>query len=652
MSSLAASSAQTEFGTSRNQVEIPAVPTSRDFLNKVYSLIELKTRFSSLQASSSFTSESPSLTATESALAYYSSDQGFPLAKAAEVFQGIIGVRGPCWRLEAMPLFTQMLENEKAFPHSVVAYHGNESTLLHDVYGSLAQILKIASKQEWRPLPRINARAFDCPLSSLLISNSAFKISMDWEFREIMVSASPTLISDIFDDAENALAFYLFGENIAKMKPHDKIQELIEFCGLEKGISFEFYRLFAQLQIDFRQNGYIWQLFFHDAKSVDQLTYPSKAFGRPLLNPEGLQRCTTSEFLSVLKSGNAEQRQGFQQKYKVDINDVQLRILTDPKAFLDSEKVGVHCFRRIVMDEQSYHNRISGELMRLLFEAALAKSNPAGLFSLSPLAKLLGDPIQPLARLANYVFCSTTQPKMRLIEGDLAFVVDALQKRELLPTSTFGTEETALEIALLSGQKEIFIQLFEMFQASEEELSQSSTNSLLSLTFEQGMYDCFLWLQGRANSPTLIDQWLLKMCDENMDEPLSKLLEMVSEKYQDGFEFDSFHRCMSLCVEESRKSFEILLKHCIQRGSLEQVHETIELLFTHAEFFGLLPEDFSFMMGALLSYFPDRDVMEQKILKGRYEYIPSRYQSYYQSLLEADRLKLPLQGWWKKGSAN
>jgi hypothetical protein len=627
----------------------PCAPTPRTFLDKTYCLMELKQRFASQVSSSS---EIGALSATDAALRIHSGDPALTSAKAAELLENIIN--GPRKRAR-FPSPTHLLNREREFPHSVVAYHGNESSLLHDIYGCLVHTLAIGEKGQFLSLPRIHTHPFDSDTHILphLKNNSVFRVGCDHGYRETIVAASPTLISDWSTNGiiENAWVAYENGANVAEMRAYDQIRKFLLSCRLvTEEISPEFSSVFWKIERDFPQQGYLWQFFFHDLTIVDQLTYPCIKFGAPLLTEEFTERCTTSEFLSALKSGDAESIKVFENKYDVKMNKVQLRILADPRVFIDQNKIGLNCFRKVNIAENKYFERINKDLIDPIFLTVLANPGPGGLMRLSPLvAEVLGGSIHTLPRLADYIFSGADHPKVCLIGRNETLIEEAIRTGRLLPTSTFGTDETALEIALLAGQKEVFLRLFEMHKNAKEPLSEWATDQLLSLTFKHELHDSFLWLLEHVDNVINLDQLMVQICKKNAFDLLLSTLTVVSQKDRVNFIFSEFDHCIEICIEYNyRESFELLVKQLIQNGTFDPV-KIGEQLVEGATYSDLPVSSFCSMMDLVLSHSSDKEDTEKKILDVPRRF-PRSYLKYYQLLSAEERLKLPLQRWWAKGS--
>ncbi|MES2344990.1 MAG: hypothetical protein V4494_03520, partial [Chlamydiota bacterium] len=158
-------------------------------------------------------------------------------------------------------------------------------------------------------------------------------------------------------------------------------------------------------QNKFPQNGYLHQIFFHDRQILEQASYPSKRYGLPLEGENESDLCTSSEFLQVLYSQDQSEKENFENKYKLSIADVQLRLLADPKLFLDDDKITIKTFRRNVNWNENDYLQAIGWIVRPVFVKALSTAPQGESFCSSPIAKILGgNDIAPFVRLVDYVF--------------------------------------------------------------------------------------------------------------------------------------------------------------------------------------------------------------------------------------------------------
>ena len=370
---------------------VPNGPTPRDLLNKVKSLQEIKKIFSSVSSMKSTIPVGKGISATQAALGI----EKKTLKEVIDAKPGNFEKMDESTITKIKELADSLLKNEMSFPDALVCYHGNQSSFLPDVFGSLKNVLTIGEWGADRPLPRLESCLFEKSVEEL-IGN---KISIDDHneyFRKKLIAASPTLISHIETrDLENCLVFYMLGESIAFEDAWTRLSNLLKRWSVDSLIPTSLFNSVISIETDYPQNGYIYQMFFHDPFLVNRFTYPSKPMGYPL-NSE-TEFCTTSEFLSVLKSQNPEEVVKFQKKYQYYIDKVQLRLLVAPQLFRDKDKVAIHCHRRLSMNEEGYRKRIRQEIVDPILEAALANRGP-GVFFLFTCCKNVGPGYPPFGK--------------------------------------------------------------------------------------------------------------------------------------------------------------------------------------------------------------------------------------------------------------
>ncbi|MES2344991.1 MAG: hypothetical protein V4494_03525, partial [Chlamydiota bacterium] len=101
----------------------------------------------------------------------------------------------------------EIMRSENQFLDSCPVYHGNKNSIISDIYGKIAQILKI--NPEFVPIPRLNGKIFDGRSADefleeykphkKMVGGQEFvvkKMMHDHNLREELLCLSPTLISD------------------------------------------------------------------------------------------------------------------------------------------------------------------------------------------------------------------------------------------------------------------------------------------------------------------------------------------------------------------------------------------------------------------------------------------------------------------------
>lgn len=613
-------------------------PTVHDLLNKVKTLQEIKKIFLQKIPAETPSSSGMSITATQAALAI-----------EKKTLKEIITADSNIAKLERVA--EDLLNAEKKHPHSVVCYHGNKSSLIPDTYGSLAHTLNIGGWDEENPLPRLQASFFEKEPQALLEND---EIADDhWEtMRCRFIAASPTLISDIGSNGlENALHFYSRGECIDKTSAFLRLSRLLETWGIEESAHSSLALSISKLESDFPQYGFIYQIFLHDYATINNISYPSRANGIPL--SQHLAFSTTTEFLSALNSENPEEIAKYQQKYYIEVNDVQLRLLVKPDVFCDKDKVTIYSHRRYPISTEEYREKIRESIVYPLLEAGLKARGPAGLFSLSPLAKTLGPVIPRLARLTDYVFAGTDNLRIWIVYGNKEAVAQALSAKRLSAISTFETEETALELALMAGQEEIFELLFEQLKESGLGPTEKLATKLLPLCSRHSLIDATLYFLDYTSDPDLIKDVLINACEKNLPKLICGI---IDTKYKKGL------------VKLREMNLDLCIKHCLKNKNLEFfewfLREHIrnienlglrwsfiypKLLFYVIEY--LPPETLENMItniGKMVSDTEFHYLEKCLISKCKQEkFFPDSYKAYYASLSQEERPKLPLQEWWQ-----
>ena len=406
----------------------------------------------------------------------------------------------------------------------------------------------------------------------------------------------------------------------------------------------------SEIQSDFPQYGYIHQIFFHDPETANKISYPSKPFGIPLVDRSRVSK--TSEFLSTLKSEDPIREKAYENDYHLDLNSVQFRILADPGIFLDRKKVRIYCYRRASFNEKLYQDRIRRAVVDPILEAGLTSRGPGGLFSLSPLAKTLGFKTSSLARLADYVLVGADDPRVLVVNGNYEAVVNAL-KTGILPTTTFETEETLLELSLLAGQTAIFQLLFEHFTKFNSMPTEKMVTKMLRLCTRHNLVEAAEYFLERSNDPAIIKEVLIYASENNN----SKLIALITKK------------CDQTCCEFSPSDLNICIKSCLRNQNLEGLswflkeYSKIKIKYDplHLKLLEYVikyspPESLQTIISSFMEFGYDISFLESML---NYSFdessIPSfmlKYRDYYLSLSDDTRSKLPLQNWWKKIGAD
>lgn len=538
-------------------------------------------------------------------------------------------------------LAEQLIKNEKIHSRSIVGYHGNKSSLLSDIYGSLAHALMIGEEGDEVPLPRLEAHMFERDSSAL--TEDTYIHDHNEIYRRQFISASPTLISSIFSrELENALHFYSRGESISKESNSNRVFELLEQWQLKEFNNSQINQakreklLNAIHQIEglFEQYGYIYQIFFHDCEKIDNQTYPSAAYGRPVGS-------TTTEFLLALSSHDRQKQIDYRKKYHIPLNQIQFRIMPDPRLFIDRSRVTVYCHRQLPIHEVDYRKKIRKEVVEMILEEGLNQRGPGGLFGLSPLAKTLGQKT-PFARLVDYVFIGTTDPRIWAVYGNIQAVIKALEKKEITPISTFGTEETLLELSLMAGQVSIFEILFDEFKKSKCVLNEKLAQKLLALCFQHQLVDSTEYLIDYVSNPKLLGDLLYQASEKNFPQLIRKII------LKKNFKIDtlSIESALKNCLKyQNVEDFEKFAQEYYNRGIKKYDPFHLKLLSYILQY--SQPEKVSSLISILQKIGYDINFLEKCLIEDGYSFQLQKQQKYYYSLSQEERLTLPLQEFWK-----
>jgi len=623
---------------------VKSTPRPQDLLNKIHTLEQIKKIFLSNTQKESSIEQTKTISATEAALKI----QGKTLI---EVIRGKQSYFTHSKKEDINPLeklADNLFEIEKEYPNSTVAYHGNKSSLLPDIYGALAQALTIC--EEAVPLMRLEASIFEEDVQTVLRKEEYIHDHSE-SIRSRFISASPTLISDIDSkQLENALCFYSKGESIAKESAQDRLFRLIEAWKLKKFIPRSLAKSVSMLESDFPQYAYIHQIFLHDSKTANQISYPSKAFGSALICQSTF--CSTSEFISALKSENLEEKINYQRKYSMDLNHIQLRILADPRVFLNKERATIYCHRDLPIDEWQYHDKIRRAVVDPILRAGIKKGGPGGLFSLSPLAKTLGSQVLPLARLADYVFIGADDPRLWVVYGNKEAVVKALQTQQIFPMTTFGKKETLLELSLLAGQATIFEILFEHFKCMDLIPTEKLATKILPLCFKHNLVEAATHFLNYVNDPKLIKHLLIQSCEKNSHQLIRQI---IDTKYGDGlieFANEDLDNCIKGCLKNQNLEYfpYFLEEYSKIKKKYDPLH--LKLIFYVIQY--LPPQSLQNTLLLFQRAGYDVDFLEQHFIykfMSKYEenalpFSLSSYKDYAESLSKEERSKLALQNWW------
>jgi hypothetical protein len=613
------------------------VPTPRDLLNKIHVLQELKTKFTSSRVLIELSNElSDSMCATEAALEL----KGKTFREIIQSTTGYLKGFNKFTISLVEDLGENFLKKEKACPDAVVAYHGSKSSLLSDIYGELANALNICESEEETILPRLRASIFDRNIQSTLERDGHH--DHDEGFRSRFIAASPTLISDIDSKfLENALHFYCSGECIADATIQERFfQFLYELKLPHWDLDQLLRKSIRALEGDFPQNGFIHRIVFHDPDTANKNSYPAHPRGTPIGDKFHMGVFgTTSEFLSVLKSKNPRDQIQFVKKYRVQLDEVQLRILADPKVFSKKDQVTIESYRRLPIDEQLYREKIRRSIIDPILELGLAGRNPGGLFRLSPLAQSLGTDAARLARLADYIFIGTDHPKIWVAYGNTEAVKRALQAGELCPTTTFEREETVLELSLLSGQLEIFQLLFDQFLNFDGAPTETLATKLFALCVKYHQLDAAIYFLDFVNDFYLIDNMLVQACEKNHAELICKIIDVKNKNEKTTLMKSKLDSCVENCLKNQNLEGFILLLEIYDQSR----HDEVILEIVRKS-----PSDY--LEGIVLKLQAlgyDLKRMEEQLNFEQPTFPNLSYKTYYQSLPEEKRLALPFQKWWQ-----
>ena len=139
-------------------------PTPRDLLNKIHVLQQIKRNSEINSIKQCSDAQSKVITATEAALKRGNVQLERIIRECPFHFKYL----EESDLSQIVNIANSILEIEKENCHSVVGYHGNESSFLSDVYGSIAHVLTISKEGEECPLPRLEADNFESDIQVLL----------------------------------------------------------------------------------------------------------------------------------------------------------------------------------------------------------------------------------------------------------------------------------------------------------------------------------------------------------------------------------------------------------------------------------------------------------------------------------------------------
>lgn len=606
-----------------------STPTPKFFLQKVRVLRELKSKFTSPKVE---LEQRVNDCATTSILNMINK----PYEKIIE--EKFKNEKIDCTLADLKNLTETLIKNECSYPEAVVAYHGNKSSLISDIFGMLVSCLEIEEAGHHRSLPRLFPHVFESNIQNFLTTH-LFIDDHSHNVRETLVSASPSLFS-VFESRqlENALVFYAFGSSVATESSFFRISNLLTKCDLSaldmKTLSIRI----AEIESSFPQNGYIHQIFFQTPEIANLYTYPSLPFGEPLISPLKLP-ATTDEFLSALQSKDSTQIENFQSKYNVSLGHVQLRILAHPKIFQDKKLTTTHCFRKIKFDEKAYFQKIQKDIIDPIIESWLTSNLLNGSFALSPLVNIAGSETPALAKLADYVFTDMSNPVASIIYGDEESVLRALRSQELSPLTVFWTGITALELSLIAGQKNIFNRLFKELKNSKIQIPERLVENLLLKCLKINLKKQALYFLNLTNDFHIIQKLIIYSCNDN-DRNL--ILAGLNRLLQIGK------------TETSRKIADVLIPYCLKSSDFEcldiyvknfrEIEKNTNVLNFIIEY--VPPYKFSEYISLFENYGFDLKALERKILYAENS-MPISYRIFYKSLSPNERLSLPLQRWWE-----
>lgn len=608
-------------------------PAPKTFLQKVRVLQELKRKFESKTCSASEMEHRISDCATTKMLKIINT----PYDKLIE---NKFRSSNLCCSLSDLKLLTEtLIENECAHPEAIVAYHGNKSSLVPDIFGLLVDSLNIEKTGDHRPVPRLFPHHFESNVQNFLTVHQCINDHSDF-FRETLVSASPTLFSHFSDRRiENALVFYAFGTSVAPHSACSKICDLFLHCDFkDKGLEKIIIKNIVKIENDFPQSGFIHQIFFNNSDIANRYTYPSFPQGEPL---KDILECsaTTKEFLSVLNSQDTHKRKEFTRKYGVLFTNVQLRILAHPKIFYDKNLTKTHCYRKIKFDENLYYQRIQSDIIDPIMEAWIEGGRLNGSFAFSSLTRIAGLERSPVARLADYVYTDMSNPVSSIIYGDEEAVIKALANQEITPLTTFGNRVTLLELSMITGQINIFNILLEEFKKINFQPMESFVSKLLVSSLKNNFIVDRLWLLN--NIYNLYSLELVIVCSVN--------------KKDREFVFATLKRMMEIGKTNPTDLIsEVLISYCLRSFDLEMLeffisnfHE-IQKMKEVSKWIIAYVSPFQFI--EVISLFEKHgfDLVElEEAVLNKANSMPSSYRSFYESLSPDEQLRLPLARWWK-----
>ena len=252
-----------------------------------------------------------------------------------------------------------------------------------------------------------------------------------------------------------------------------------------------------------------------------------------------------------------------------------------------------------------------------------------------------------MARLADYLFVGANHPLVWIAHGNAERVNEALKNKELSALTTFNSQETALELAVLAGQRKVFELFLKELRNSDFTPSEKQAIRMIKQCFTHHWMDEALYFLNFVNDPNVIKEILIVACKKNYPE----LCQMIIEKKVQNqclfiTDFD-LENCMEWSLKNQNKEcFEWLLKrYSLVKNEYSNIH--LRLLLNVIKF--TPPEDLPQVIVTLEKLGYNISLLEKHLIYHCQdkEFFPSSYKLFYLSLPEEKRLKLPLQKWWQ-----